>query len=156
MATLVPDGTKSTLHLPPHSPVSLVTCATAPKPKQGHSVFECNTDESQCLRRLGSQPAASRCHVALACPPQEPHGGMAERCHHWREVATAHLRAVCIAGHIAYPVRRVLNRPRTSHQLQHSTRCRPLGAQTGDARDHFDPFCARFFGEDMPPHCEHG
>ena len=27
---------------------------------QGHSVFEFNTDESQCLRRLGSQPAASR------------------------------------------------------------------------------------------------
>ncbi len=36
---------------------------------QGHSVFECNTDESQCLRRLGSQPAASRRSGGLARPP---------------------------------------------------------------------------------------
>ena len=36
---------------------------------QGHSVFEFNTDESQCLCRLGSQPAASRRYVGFARPP---------------------------------------------------------------------------------------
>jgi hypothetical protein len=36
---------------------------------QGHSVFEFNTDESQCLCRLGSQPAASRRSVGFARPP---------------------------------------------------------------------------------------
>src|SRR5512134_3911693 len=69
----------------------------------------------------------------MACPPQEPNGGIAERRHHWRDVATTHLRAVFIEGHIAYPVRFVLNRPMTSHQCQHTPRCRPLGAQTGEA-----------------------
>src|SRR6266446_4465474 len=85
--------------------------------QQGHSVFECNTDESQCLRWLGSQPAARRRNVGMARPPQEPNGGSAERRHHVRDVATAHLRAVFIEGHIADPVRLVLNRPMTSHQL---------------------------------------
>jgi 2-keto-4-pentenoate hydratase len=37
--------------------------------QQGHSVFEFNTDESSCLRRLGSQPAASRRYVGLARAP---------------------------------------------------------------------------------------
>ena len=37
---------------------------------QGHSVFEFNTDESQCLHWLGSQPAASRRNVGMARPPQ--------------------------------------------------------------------------------------
>ena len=37
--------------------------------RQGHSVFEFNTDESQCLCRLGSQPAASRRSVGFARPP---------------------------------------------------------------------------------------
>jgi hypothetical protein len=38
--------------------------------RQGHSVFEFNTDESQCLHWLGSQPAASRRNVGMARPPQ--------------------------------------------------------------------------------------
>ncbi|HSX79404.1 MAG TPA: hypothetical protein VLQ80_12650, partial [Candidatus Saccharimonadia bacterium] len=42
---------------------------------QGHSVFECNTDESQCLRRLGSQPAARRRNVGMTRPSQQPNGG---------------------------------------------------------------------------------
>ena len=81
---------------------------------QGHSVFEFNTNESQCLHRLGGQPAASRRNVGMARPPQEPNGGIAERCHHLRDVATAHLGAVFIECHIAYPVRLVLTcRPMT-------------------------------------------
>src|SRR4029453_7889787 len=121
------------------------------KRMQGHSVFECNTNESQGLHRLGGQSAASRRNVGMARPPQEPNGGIAERCHHLRDVTTAHLGAVFIECHIAYPVRLVLNRPMTSHQSQHSTRCRPLGAETGDSIDHFDPFCTSFFCDDMPP-----
>ena len=96
---------------------------------QGHSVFEFNADESQCLRWLGSQATASCRNVGMARPPQEPNGGIAERRHHLWDVATAHLRAVFIEGHIAYPVRLVLNRPMTAHQLQHSTRCRSLGVR---------------------------
>ena len=53
---------------------------------QGHSVFACNTNESQCLHRLGGQPAARRRTVGMARPPQEPNGGMAERRHHLRDV----------------------------------------------------------------------
>ena len=45
--------------------------------------------------------------------------------------------------------------PNDTHQLQHSTRCRSLGAQTGDPIDHFDPLCSRFFSDDMPSHFEH-
>jgi hypothetical protein len=44
---------------------------------QRHSVFEFNTDESQCLRWLGSQPATSRRDVGMARPPQQPNGGIA-------------------------------------------------------------------------------
>ena len=33
-------------------------------------VFKFNTDESQCLHWLGSQPAASRRNVGMARPPQ--------------------------------------------------------------------------------------
>jgi hypothetical protein len=36
---------------------------------QGHSVFEFNTDESQCLCWLGCEPAASRRYIGFACPP---------------------------------------------------------------------------------------
>src|SRR5712692_8489787 len=95
---------------------------------QGHSVFEFNTDESQCLRRLGSQPAASRRHVGMARPPQEPNSGIAERRHHLRDVATAHLRAVFIKRHIAYPMGLVLNLPMTSDKLQQPIGGGPLGA----------------------------
>ena len=35
----------------------------------GHSVFEFNTDESQCLCWLGCEPAASRRYIGFACPP---------------------------------------------------------------------------------------
>ena len=49
--------------------------------RQGHSVFEFNTDESQCLRWLGSQPATSRRNVGMARPPQQPKGGIASRRH---------------------------------------------------------------------------
>src|SRR6516165_12370605 len=78
---------------------------------QGHSVFEFNTDESQCLRRLGCEPAASRRYIGFARPPQEPNSTITERRHHLRDVATAHLRAVFIKCHITYPVQFVLNRP---------------------------------------------
>jgi ATP/maltotriose-dependent transcriptional regulator MalT len=44
---------------------------------QGHSVFEFNTDESQCLHRLGSQPAARRRNVGMTRPSQQPNGGIA-------------------------------------------------------------------------------
>jgi hypothetical protein len=37
--------------------------------EQGHSVFEFNTDESQCLCWLGCEPAASRRYIGFACPP---------------------------------------------------------------------------------------
>src|SRR5262249_7332174 len=77
-------------------------------PHQGHSVFEFNTDESQCLRRLGCDPAASRRYIGFARPPQEPNSTIAERRHHLRDVATAHLRAVFIKCHITYPVQFVL------------------------------------------------
>jgi hypothetical protein len=122
---------------------------------QGHSVFEFNTDESQCLRRLGSQPAASRRNVGMARPPQEPNSGIAERRHHLRDVATAHLRAVFIKRHIAYPMGLVLNLPMTSDKLQQPIGGGPLGASTCDAIDHFDPFLFRFFGDNMPPYFEH-
>src|SRR5712691_7511072 len=95
---------------------------------QGHSVFKFNTDESQCLRRLGSQPAASRRNVGMARPPQEPNSGIAERRHHLRDVATAHLRAVFIKRHIAYPMGLVLNLPMTSDKLQQPIGGGPLGA----------------------------
>ena len=37
--------------------------------QHGHSVFEFNTDESQCLCWLGCEPAASRRYIGFACPP---------------------------------------------------------------------------------------
>src|SRR5215831_19933736 len=101
----------------PSQPSPDIYCSPLPYSaslRQGHSVFEFNTDESQGLRRLGSQPAARRCNVGMACPPQEPNSSIAERRHHLRDVATAHLRAVFIEGHIADPVRLVLNRPMPS------------------------------------------
>ena len=76
---------------------------------QGHSVFKFNTDESQGLRRLGSQPAASRRNVGMACPSQQPNGGIASRRHHVGDMATAHLRAVFIKRHIADPMGLVFN-----------------------------------------------
>src|SRR2546422_10523496 len=54
---------------------------------QGHSVFEFNTNESQCLRRLGRQPAARRCNVGRTRPPQQPNGGMTSRRHNVGEIA---------------------------------------------------------------------
>ena len=47
---------------------------------QGHSVFECNTDESQCLRRLGCEPAARRRYIGFARPPQEPNSTSNQWC----------------------------------------------------------------------------
>src|SRR6516162_5791073 len=141
----------------PKAPWQSVTAwrQSLPADAQGHSVFEFNTDESQCLRRLGCEPAASRRYIGFARPPQEPNSTITERRHHLWDVATAHLRAVFIKCHITYPVQFVLNRPMPSHQLQHATRCRPLGAQTRDPIDHFGLFFARFLRDHLPPHFEY-
>jgi hypothetical protein len=58
---------------------------------QGHSVFECNPDESQRLSWLGCQPAACRRDIRMARPPQQPNRGVAKRCHDLGDTATAHL-----------------------------------------------------------------
>jgi transposase-like protein len=71
---------------------------------QGHLVFQYNPDESQRLCRLGRQLAASCRNVRMACPPQQSNRGVAERRHDLGDVATAHLGAVFIEGHIAHPM----------------------------------------------------
>ena len=86
----------------------------------------------------------------MACQPEQSNRGVAERRHDLGDVATAHLGAVFIERHIADPMRLVLYVPMTSHQLQQTTGCRPLGTQTGDSIDHFRPFLARFLGDDVP------
>src|SRR5205823_4117625 len=75
------------------------------KKPQGHLVFQYNPDESQRLCRLGRQLAASCRNVRIACPPQQANRGVAERRHDLGDVATAHLGAVFIEGHIAHPMR---------------------------------------------------
>ena len=49
-------------------------------------------------------------------------------------------------------MRRVLNLPVPSHQLQETRWGCPFGAQTGDSIDHFSPFLPRLLDEDMTPH----
>src|SRR6266446_2966196 len=127
-----PHSPKPTPHANLESPAppstSSSTRASSVRHLQGHSVFEFNTDESQCVRWLGSQPAASRRNVGMACPPQQPDGGIASRRHHLWDMATAHLRAVFIKRHIADPMGLVLNPPMASDKLQLPLGGGPLGA----------------------------
>src|SRR5215467_9325737 len=59
------------------------------------------------------------------------------------------MRAVCIERHLAHPMRLVFHLPLPSdHCEQARGRC-PLGAQAGDAIDHFHPFLACFLEQDM-------
>ena len=50
---------------------------------QGHLVFQCNSDESQRLCRLGSNPTARRSNVQMARGSQQTNGGVAYAAMTW-------------------------------------------------------------------------
>jgi hypothetical protein len=94
---------------------------------QGHSVFQCNPNASQCLSRL-SRPLAACCgHVGMACPSQHPDGRLAQRGPDLWDIATAHLGAVCSTRHIAHPRGLVFNVPMSAHERQEWPGCHPRG-----------------------------
>src|SRR6267142_515201 len=90
---------------------------------QGHSVFQCNPNESQCLCRLSRQLAACCGNVGMACPSQHPDGRIAQRGHDLWDIATAHLGAVFIKRHIAHPMGLVFNVPMSAHERQQLPGC---------------------------------
>src|SRR6266699_6256048 len=66
-------------------------------------------------------------------------------------MAAAYLGAVFIKRHIAHPMRLVLNLPLPAYELQQTHGGRPLGAETGDAIDHFHPLLPCFLVNDVTP-----
>src|SRR5262245_186457 len=65
---------------------------------QGHSVFQCNTDEVQGRPRLGRETSAGCRHICVACPAHQSNDRVAQRGHDLRDIATPYLGAIFIKG----------------------------------------------------------
>src|SRR5215510_9716894 len=122
---------------------------------QGHSVFQFNTNEGQGQVRLGREAAARGCNVGVACPSQQSNRGIEQCCHHLGNVPAANLRTVFIEGHIADPMRLVLNLPMAAYEVEQPLGCSPLRVQTGDPIDYFHSSLGRLWREDIAPQFEH-
>ena len=67
---------------------------------QGHAVFQVNTDKGQGCFRLSGETSADRRNVGVTCPAHQPNHRVAQGCHDLWDMATSHLGAVLIKGHI--------------------------------------------------------
>jgi hypothetical protein len=122
---------------------------------QGHSVFQRNPDKAQGRRRLGRAMAAGRRKVGVAYPAHQPHDSVAQRRHDLRDIATPHLRAILIKGHIPDPMRLVLDVPLAADQGQPPGRVGPLWGEARDASHHFLAHRPSLFDDDLPLQPKH-
>src|SRR5262249_22887511 len=96
-----------------------------------------NADKVQGCARLRGETSAARRHVCVTCPAHQSNNRVAQRRHDLWDIATPHLRAIFIKGHIPDPMGLVLNMPLATNQRE-QTRCvDPLWRQASHAGYHF-------------------
>src|SRR5215831_16715275 len=122
---------------------------------QGHSVFQCNTDQGPGGSRLGRDTAAGCRYVCGACPAHEPHDRVAQRRRDLWDMATPHLGAICLKGHISPPMGLVLDLPRAADQGQQPRRVGLLWCEARNAGPHCLADRPRVFDEDLALQVQH-